>query len=1024
MTLPEISIRRHVLAWMISGIFVLFGIISVQKIGLDRFPMIEFPILSVTTTLEGANPEIIDASITNIIEGAVNATTGIESIKSSSSPGVSVVTITFNLDKDIEVAFNEIQSKVGQVVRRLPDDIVPPVVRKVETNSRPIMWLGFTGDRTIQQLNLYARNILKKQLETIDGVGEVRLGGRRDRTIRINLLIDKMASLNITANDVVSAFNREHLQLPGGYLVKDQSEKMFKLDLEYHKVKELNQLVIAYRSDGPVKIKDIAQVEDGLEDFRETARFNSNPSVGLGIVKVANSNTVDIINKIKYKLENDIRPNLPPGVTVKISTDDSIFIKSMVKSLQNHILEGTLLAALVVLLFLMSLRSTFIISVAIPISLLGAIAVMYFFGFTFNSMTLLALILLIGVVVDDAIVVLENIFRHNQQYKTSPFDSAINGSKEVVFAILASTLALVCIFAPVIYMDGIIGRFFESFAVVVTAGILVSFLVSLTLTPMLCSKFLVKETAVKNLPNDKSQANKIKKGMQTFFVSLEKLYAKILRKTLNNRWKVLFLSLLVVLSSSYFFSEINKELVPETDESRFTVRFKTPLGSNMDYTYKKLLEIEDKIYTERNNIASVFSSIGLGSRGQVNSGYISVRLIEKDKRKNSQSQIIKNLREEFNGLAGVKAFPAGVSIVGGLRSEKLKFSVIGPSIEKVSEYSNELQNRLAQIPDIGKIDLDLQLNLPQLILNIDRDKATSLGISARNIAQSISVLSNELDVARFNDFPGDGQRYEIRLKAKKNTFKDAQNLNKIYLRSKNGELVRLDTIAQFDEVLGPAVIGRESLQYSANFYTDPTMPLGEAIGYVNSIGSEILPTNFKIKLDGQAKEFAKTTQNVLFVFMLATLLLYMVLASLFNSFFQPIIVMLAQPLAVVGGIALLWLTGKSLNIYSMIGLVLLIGLVAKNSILLIDLTNQLRAKGKETNAALLEACPVRLRPVLMTSITLILALLPAALGLGAGSEENGPLAIAVIGGMISSTLLTLIVIPAAFSLSVRFIEKK
>ena len=1024
MTLPEISIRRHVLAWMISGIFVLFGIISVQKIGLDRFPMIEFPILSVTTTLEGANPEIIDASITNIIEGAVNATTGIESIKSSSSPGVSVVTITFNLDKDIEVAFNEIQSKVGQVARRLPDDIVPPVVRKVETNSRPIMWLGFTGDRTIQQLNLYARNILKKQLETIDGVGEVRLGGRRDRTIRINLLIDKMASLNITANDVVSAFNSEHLQLPGGYLVKDQSEKMFKLDLEYHKVKELNQLVIAYRSDGPVKIKDIAQVEDGLEDFRETARFNSNPSVGLGIIKVANSNTVDIINKIKYKLENDIRPNLPPGVTVKISTDDSIFIKSMVKSLQNHILEGTLLAALVVLLFLMSLRSTFIISVAIPISLLGAIAVMYFFGFTFNSMTLLALILLIGVVVDDAIVVLENIFRHNQQYKTSPFDSAINGSKEVVFAILASTLALVCIFAPVIYMDGIIGRFFESFAVVVTAGILVSFLVSLTLTPMLCSKFLVKETAVKNLPNDKSQANKIKKGMQTFFVSLEKLYAKILRKTLNNRWKVLFLSLLVVLSSSYFFSEINKELVPETDESRFTVRFKTPLGSNMDYTYKKLLEIEDKIYTERNNIASVFSSIGLGSRGQVNSGYISVRLIEKDKRKNSQSQIIKNLREEFNGLAGVKAFPAGVSIVGGLRSEKLKFSVIGPSIEKVSEYSNELQNRLAQIPDIGKIDLDLQLNLPQLILNIDRDKATSLGISARNIAESISVLSNGLDVARFNDFPGDGQRYEIRLKAKKNTFKDAQNLNKIYLRSKNGELVRLDTIAQFDEVLGPAVIGRESLQYSANFYTDPTMPLGEAIGYVNSIGSEILPTNFKIKLDGQAKEFAKTTQNVLFVFMLATLLLYMVLASLFNSFFQPIIVMLAQPLAVVGGIALLWLTGKSLNIYSMIGLVLLIGLVAKNSILLIDLTNQLRAKGKETNAALLEACPVRLRPVLMTSITLILALLPAALGLGAGSEENGPLAIAVIGGMISSTLLTLIVIPAAFSLSVRFIEKK
>ena len=306
MTLPEISIRRHVLAWMISGVFILFGIISIQKVGLDRFPMIEFPVLSVTTTLEGANPEIIDASITNIIESAINSTTGIESIKSSSSPGVSVVTITFNLDKDIEVAFNEIQSKVGQVTRRLPDDIVPPVVRKVETNASPVMWLGFSGDRTIQDLNLYATNILKKQLETIDGVGEIRIGGRRDRTIRVNLIVEKMSSLNIAANDVVNAFNKEHIQLPGGYLVKDQSEKMFKLDLEYHQIDKLNDLVVAYRNDGPIKISDIAEIEDGLEDYRETARFNGLPSVGLGIVKVANSNTVDIINKVKLKLDEDI----------------------------------------------------------------------------------------------------------------------------------------------------------------------------------------------------------------------------------------------------------------------------------------------------------------------------------------------------------------------------------------------------------------------------------------------------------------------------------------------------------------------------------------------------------------------------------------------------------------------------------------------------------------------------------------------------------------------------------------------
>ena len=1014
MTLPEISIRRHVLAWMISAIFVLLGIISFQKIGLDKFPTIEFPILTVTTTLEGANPEIIDSSITNLIEEAVNTTPGIESIKSESSPGVSVVSVTFNLDKDIEVAFNEIQSKVSRLARRLPDDIVPPVVRKVETNASAIMWLGLTGDRTIQQLNLYANNILKKKLETVDGVGYVTLGGRRDRTIRINLLPEKMAALKITANDLVTAFKKEHVQLPGGFLVRAQSEKMFKLDLEFHKIEGLKKMIVAYRNGGPVKIDDIAEVEDGLDDYRQTARHNNKPSIGLGIIKVANSNTVDIINKIKERIETQIRPSLPPGLELKVSTDDSIYIKSMVKSLQNHILEGTLLAALVVLFFLKSLRSTFIIAIAIPISLFGSIAVMYFYGFTFNSMTLLALILLIGVVVDDSIVVLENIFRHQKHIDKNIFKAAINGSKEVVFAVLASSLALVCIFAPVIFMDGIIGRFFESFAIVVTAGVLVSLIISLTLTPMLCSKFLaMKEKEVYWL-----------KGLNSFFKKLDSNYKKILTWTLSNRLKVLISSLIIVLASSVLFSKVEKTLVPEQDESRFTVRFKTPLGSNMDYTYNKLLEIENIINQYDDYTASVFSSIGLGSRGQVNSGFISVRLKEKDQRSLSQSQIMARMRIDFNQLAGVKAFPSGVSFAGGRRSEKLQFSITGPSIEKVATLSDELLIKLSENEGLGRIDLNLQLNLPQMILDIDRERASSFGITAADIAEAISVLSNGLDVARFNDEPGDGHRYDIRMKAKEGSFEKLNDLNKIYLRSKSGELIRLDTIASFHQELGPAVMGRQDLQYSSNFYSNPTMSLGEAVKLIKKVSKDILPGEYSIQLEGQAKEFAKTMSNVIFVFILATILLYMVLASLFNSFFQPLIVMLAQPLAVIGGIFLLWITGNSLNIYSMIGMVLLIGLVAKNSILLVDMTNQLKESGKKTDRALLEACPIRLRPVLMTSLTLILALLPAALGYGAGSESNGPLAIAVIGGMISSTLLTLIVIPAAYSLSIGFIEKK
>ena len=1014
MSLPEISIRRHVLAWMISSIFILLGIISFQKIGIDKFPTIDFPILTVTTTLQGASPEIIDSSITNLIEEAVNTTPGIESIKSSSSPGVSVVSVTFNLDKDIEVAFNEIQSKINQLARRLPDDIVPPVVRKVETNASAIMWLGLTGDRTVQQLNLYANNFLKKKLETVDGVGYVTLGGRRDRTIRINLLPEKMASLNITANDLILAFNKEHVQLPGGFLVRAQSEKMFKLDLEFHNINDLNEMIVAYRGGGPIKIKDIAEVEDGLDDYRQTARHNNKPSIGLGIIKVANSNTVDIINKIKEKIDSQIRPGLPPGLNLKVSTDDSIYIKSMVKSLQNHILEGTLLAALVVLFFLKSLRSTFIIAIAIPISLLGSIAVMFFYGFTFNSMTLLALILLIGVVVDDSIVVLENIFRHQKTIDKNIFNAAINGSKEVVFAVLASSLALVCIFAPVIFMDGVIGRFFESFAVVVTAGILVSLIISLTLTPMLCSKFLaLKEKEINWL-----------KGLNIFFEKLDSNYKRMLTWTLGHRLKVLISSLVIVLASSLLFSKIEKTLVPEQDESRFIVRFKTPLGSNIEYTYNKLLEVEEIINQYNDYTASVFSSIGLGSRGQVNSGFISIRLKEKDNRSLSQTEIMAKMRLDFNKLAGVKAFASGVSFAGGRRSETLQFSITGPSIDKVAALSDELLIKLSENEGLGSIDLNLQLNLPQMILNIDRERASSFGITASQIAESISVLSNGLDVARFNDEPGDGRRYDIRLKAKEGSFEQLNDLNKIYLRSESGDLVRLDTIASFNQELGPAVIGRQDLQYSSSFFSNPTLSLGEAVQLVKEASKNILPGEYSIQLEGQAKEFAKTMNNIIFVFILATILLYMVLASLFNSFFQPLIVMLAQPLAIVGGIFLLWVTGNSLNIYSMIGMVLLIGLVAKNSILLVDMTNQLKAKGKTTDQALLEACPIRLRPVLMTSLTLILALLPAALGYGAGSESNGPLAIAVIGGMISSTLLTLVVIPAAYSLSIRFIDKK
>ncbi|MBK7022097.1 MAG: efflux RND transporter permease subunit [Sulfuritalea sp.] len=1018
MTLPELSVKRHVLAWMVNAVLVLFGVIAFTRIGMDRLPYIEFPVVSVTTALKGANPDIVDSSVTNLIEGAVNSVPGIEHIQSTSSPGVSVVNITFGLEKNVDVAFTEVQSKVNQVLRRLPKDVDPPVVAKVETNASPIFWMAVQGDRTQQQLNQYALNVIKKKLETIDGVGEVRLGGRRDRTIRVNLLPDRMAALGVAAQDISDAFAREHVQLAGGFVVGETTEHLVKLDLEFHTLDALGGLVVGYRGTppnaAPIRLIDIAELEDGLTDNRQLARFNGETTVGMGVVKVTNANTVAIVERVKEKLAKEIEPQLPPGMRISIVSNDAVFILEIVNSLKEHLIEGTLLASLVVWFFLRSLRSTLIVALAIPVSLMGAIAVIYFFGYTLNSLTMLALLLLIGVVVDDAIVVLENIFRHREEIDPEPVAAAVNGSKEVVFAVIAATLSLVSIFAPVIFLSGIIGQFFRSFAVVVTFGVLVSLFVSLTLTPMLCSRYLKVE----------KQHGRIYHLFDRVLGGLDRIYITLLDRALRHRWHVVALTVAVVGSSTFFFMNVGKTFSPEEDEGRFRISLRTPLGSSIDYTDAKLREVEEVLgrYPE---IRTEFALIGLGTAGQVNQGTVIVRMQPRRERQRSQQEVVAAVRRDLAAIPGARAFASPFSVVGGgQRGEPLQFVLAGDNIDEIGRLSRELQQKLATVPGLGRIDSDVQLDLPQLVFIPDRLRIAAANLSSSDVAQAVNMLTGGVDIAKFNDEPGDGQRYDIRVKAKPGEFTQPADLSKIFLRSRDGRMVRLDSVARFEERLGPAVIGRFDLQYAATFYATPAIPLGEAVESVRRAGQEILPAGYQIRLIGQAEEFGKTMKYMVFTFALALVLLYMVLASQFNSFIQPAIVMLAQPLAVVGGVAALWATGQTLNIYSMIGLTLLIGLVAKNSILLVDLANQRREQGMGVDAALRNACPIRMRPVLMTSATVILALAPAALGLGAGAETQQPLAIAVIGGMFSSTLLTLVVVPAVYSLIERRLELK
>ncbi|HKX37653.1 MAG TPA: efflux RND transporter permease subunit, partial [Burkholderiales bacterium] len=690
----------------------------------------------------------------------------------------------------------------------------------------------------------------------------------------------------------------------------------------------------------------------------------------------------------------------------------ALFIDEMVQSLKSHLVEGTLLAALVVWLFLKSLRSTIIIATSIPVSLMGAIAVMYFFGYTFNSVTLLALLLLIGVVVDDAIVVLENIYRHREHLEPDRMKAAVSGSREVTFAVMAASFALVAIFAPVVFVSGILGQFLRSFAVVVTFGVLVSLFVSLTLTPMLCSRFL--EVAEKHGP--------VYMALERFFLGMENLYRRSLAWSIAHRWKVMAGALLVTLSSGYFFRALPAELAPQQDEGKFFVSMRAPAGSSIHYMERKLREAEQMVakYPE---VTTVYGVIGLGSAAQVNQATLVVRMSARNERARSQQQLIELLRSDLAQIPGVRAFPRAPGLVPRQRSEALQFVVRGPNLQEMGRLAGELQEQLQADPRIGRMDTDLQLDLPQLVLEPDRVRTAALGLTSSDVALAVNMLTGGIDIAKYNDHPGDGERYDVRVKAKEGEFQQQADLGRIYLRNRSGQLVRLDNVARFRETIGPAVISRFDLQYAATFYANPSVPLGAAVDIVRE-AAQALPIGYSVGFIGEAEQLDKTSAAAKFTFALALILLYMVLASQFNSFLQPVLIMIAVPLAVIGGVIGLWLLGHSLNIYSMIGLVLLIGLVAKNSILLVDLTNQRRAQGLSVDDALRDACPIRMRPVLMTSLTLILALLPASIGIGAGAETNAPLAVAVIGGMITSTLLTLVVVPSAYSLVENWRERR
>ncbi|WP_366554853.1 efflux RND transporter permease subunit [Aquibaculum sediminis] len=1005
MNLPEVSVRRHVLAVMLSAVIVLFGAISMRSIGVDRMPDVDMPVISVSTSYSGADAQIVDSSISEPMERGVNAVPGIRNIRSISVPGASIVTITFELGKDIDVAFNEVQARVSRL-STLPEDANNPVIEKVNSASQPVLWLSLTGDWTLRDLDTYARQVIRPQIRSVTGVGEVQYGGGEIRNIRVEVDPAKLAAHNVTVTELISALREEHVMMAGGFLEAGQREEQIQLDLEFHDPVALLDLLVAEREGALITLGDVARVVDGTADRRRHSLFNGEPTVGLGVVKIPGSNTAAIAAEIRERVETRIAPALPPGIELSVAYDESVFIQEQVEGLFLTIFLGVVLTALMIWFFLKNLRSTLIVSLSIPISLMASVAVIYFFGYTLNSVTMLAMLLLIGIVVDDAIVVLENIYRHRESEGRGAWDGAIAGSDEVFMAVIATSLALVSIFVSVLFLDAIIGRFFESFAVVVTFGILASSLVALTLVPMLCSRFL----------EVRKEHGPVYRALERIQSGMENSYRRLLALTLKARLPVLVLVALALALAFWPLRNIDAEFTPREDTGQFTVSVQAPLGSSLDYTATRLALV-DELLQEDEAVSTTFSALGLGRDGQVSSGVVFVTLTDRDERDASQQEIMERLQPRLDQLAGVRAFASDIPFLGGERGEPLQFVLTGDDLDRVNELSSELLTRLEGEEALSSVDLELELDLPQISLVIDRHRARSLGLSAQQIGDTTNALMGGVNVARYNDWPGDGQRYNLRVKAIDGTFEGPEDINKIYLRADSGDLVRLDNVAHFERRTGPAVIARYGMNYAAEFFATPATGLGEAIERVEAHAADLLPLGYNLELVGEAEELRQTADAMLFVLLLAVALVYMVLASQFNSLIQPFFIMAAQPVALVGGVVGIWIGGYSLNIYSMIGLLLLMGLVTKNGILLVDLTNQYREKrDMGVDEALLAACPLRFRPVIMTSMTLVLAMVPAVLGLGAGADTTAPMAAAIIGGMITSMILTLVVIPALYSL--------
>jgi len=1001
MNLTETCVKKPVLAWMLMAATVVFGLVAASRIGISQFPDVDFPNISVSVVWEGAAPEVIENDIVEPLEEALAQVEGLRTITSSSRMGSANITIELELARNVDLALQDVQTKVSQAARRLPRDIDPPVISKSNPEDQPIMMVSMGGPFPPRVISDYIQYGLKEKLQTIPGVGEISLMGVQTRNVRVWLDAAQLDEKGLTVNDVILALQREHIELPAGRLETPGREINVRVLGEALDLDTFRHIVIRETSGSPIYLSDVGMVEDGFEDIRRMARLDGVPAQGIGIRKQRGANAVAVADAAKEAIAQ-YQKSLPEGMVVSVVSDSTTFIRDSVREIQLELFLSVLLTALVCWMFLGSLSSTLNVILAIPMSLLGTMAIIYFLGFTFNTFTLLGLALAVGIVVDDAIMVMENIFRHREGGK-SLVAAALEGTHEIAFAALAATLAVVAIFIPVIFIKGIIGRFFLQFGITLCLAVLLSYIEAVTLAPARCSQFL------KTTREGRSRVGLL---VDNSFRWLERTYAKVLRSGLKRSGLILVLAAALFIVSLLVLTRMPSEFVPSQDLSRLMIRLQTAVGSDLSET-DKLIQKAEAIVSGRPEVTQLYGFIG-GFGGQVNGGNLFVSLVPPKERKLNQAQLSAQLRRDLNSIPGLRAVIQDLSQQGftAQRGFPIEFSVRGSNWDQLVSLSQELMAKLRDSGLVVDLDTDYQLGMPELRVFPDRAMAADVGVSIDDVATSLNALVGGIRVGKYSS---GGRRIDVRLKLMASQRSRPEDIARLQVRGRSGALIPLSSLVTTQEQPALQAITRRDRERAISIYANvaPGRSQSDAIRFVEGL-SKGLPLGNRVVLGGASVAFRESMSSLLFAMILGIAIAYMILASQFNSFKHPVTIITILPLSIAGAAFALLLTGRSLNIFSMIGLLLLMGIVKKNSIILVDYANNFRNQGFSAKESMEKAGPIRLRPILMTAVATLMAAIPPALGLGSGSEVRTPMAIAVIGGLVLSTVLSLLVVPAFY----------